>query len=174
MFCAILAADTAVQNSALVELNAVCVWFLDLQTAAPLARNVAQPVVDLRLGFTPARAASTKQTMAGSFGSFWEVWQFVQQRHRRVTEVTFGEIDCRGSCRVVHLVSHSPFLCLTQMGHNVFRAFAVNFCGLCQEFCHCSDGKANMWATCHGGTECFAKQCAMGESHLFLWLFVFC
>ena len=105
----------------------LCLSFGSLQMTAPPARNVAQPVVDLRLGFTPARAASTKQTMAGSFGSFWEVWQFVQQRHRRVTEVTFGEIDCRGSCRVVHLVSHSPFLCLTQMGHNVFRAFAVNF-----------------------------------------------
>ena len=67
-----------------------------------------------------------------------------------------------------------PTLCLTQMDRDSFKVFAVNHCRLCQEFCHCSDGKANMWATCHGGTECFAKQCAMGESHLFLWLFVFC
>ena len=68
MFCAILAADTAVQNSALVELNAVCVWFLDLQTAAPLARNVAQPAAHLRSSFASTCAASAKQTTAGSFG----------------------------------------------------------------------------------------------------------
>ena len=87
----------------------------------------------------------------------WEVWQFVQQGHRGVTEVTFWEIDCRGSCGAVHLVSHSPFLCLKQTGCDSFQVFAVNFCWLCRGFCHCSDGKANIWATRCAGTEWFTK-----------------
>ena len=68
--CAFFAADVMVQNPAPVESSAARAPILDLRAAAPPARDVTQPAVDLHFGWTLAHAALTRHTRTvGSLGS---------------------------------------------------------------------------------------------------------
>ena len=121
----ILAAETAAQNSALVELNAVCVCVLDRQTMVAPARTIAQPVVDLCFGLTLAKAALTKHMIVGSSGKVGKSDGSAGNGIGGSLKSPSGRFrDDKAICEI-DFMSQSRISGLANVGGNNFKIFVV-------------------------------------------------